>query len=85
MAQNNTVHTEIGAFDAKTHLAALLKRVEGGESFVITRHGRPVAELGPLPGRHRDADALVAAFAEASAGLRLHGLDIGELRAEGRR
>lgn len=85
MALNHNVQTEIGAFDAKTHLAALLKRVEAGERFVITRHGRPVAELRPLPGQRVDVDAVVAAFAEASAGLSLNGLDLGELRAEGRR
>jgi prevent-host-death family protein len=38
----------IGAFAAKTHLAALLDRVEKGETITITRHGRPVAELRPV-------------------------------------
>ena len=37
----------VGAFAAKTHLASLLDRTERGESFVITRHGRPVAHLVP--------------------------------------
>ena len=37
----------IGAFEAKTHLSALLERVVQGEAFVITRHGRPVARLAP--------------------------------------
>jgi prevent-host-death family protein len=40
---------EIGAFDAKTHLSALLERVASGESFTITKRGLPVAELRPLP------------------------------------
>jgi hypothetical protein len=31
-----------GAFAAKTHLASLLDRTERGESFIITRHGRPL-------------------------------------------
>ncbi|MBM3502352.1 MAG: type II toxin-antitoxin system prevent-host-death family antitoxin [Alphaproteobacteria bacterium] len=35
----------VGVFEAKTHLSALLERVEKGERFVITRHGQPVAEL----------------------------------------
>lgn len=39
---------EIGAYDAKTHLPKLLERVRRGERFVITKHGRPVAELGPV-------------------------------------
>ena len=40
--------SEIGAYEAKTHLPKLLARVEKGERFVITRHGRAVAELGPV-------------------------------------
>ena len=39
---------EIGAYDAKTHLPKLLERVQRGERFVITKHGKPVAELGPV-------------------------------------
>lgn len=38
---------EIGAFDAKNTLSALLDRVERGEEIVITRHGKPVARLIP--------------------------------------
>ena len=44
--------SEIGAYEAKTHLPKLLERVEKGERFVITRHGRPVAELTPVTGRN---------------------------------
>jgi prevent-host-death family protein len=40
--------SEIGAYAAKTHLPKLLARVEKGERFVITRHGRAVAELTPV-------------------------------------
>jgi prevent-host-death family protein len=38
---------EIQAIEAKTHLAQLLSAVERGESFAITRHGRPIAHLVP--------------------------------------
>ena len=37
--------TTIGAFEAKTHLAELLVRVEHGEEILITRRGRPVADF----------------------------------------
>jgi len=37
----------IGAFDAKTHLSALLDRVAKGERITITRHGVPAAMLVP--------------------------------------
>ncbi len=38
---------EIGAFEAKNKLGALLDRVEQGEEVIITRHGKPVARLVP--------------------------------------
>lgn len=41
---------EVGAFEAKNKLSALLDRVEQGEEVVITRHGRPVARLVPSDG-----------------------------------
>ena len=43
----------IGAFEAKTHLSELLDRVGHGQVYVITKGGRPVAELRPVPGRTR--------------------------------
>lgn len=42
---------EIGAFEAKNTLGALLDRVEKGEEIVITRHGKRVARLVPNEGR----------------------------------
>ncbi|MCW2855688.1 MAG: prevent-host-death protein [Marmoricola sp.] len=36
---------------AKTHLSKLLERVEKGETIVIARAGKPVAELTPLKPR----------------------------------
>ncbi len=38
----------VGAFDAKTHLSALLESVELGEHITITRRGKPVAKLVPV-------------------------------------
>jgi prevent-host-death family protein len=47
--------TEIQAEDARTGLADLLNRVGfSGETFVITRYGKPIAALIPM----RDFDAL---------------------------
>ena len=34
--------------EAKTHLSELLARAESGEELVITRRGRPVAQLSPI-------------------------------------
>jgi prevent-host-death family protein len=40
--------TNVGSYEAKTHLPALIRRVEAGETITITRHGRPVARLVPV-------------------------------------
>ena len=33
---------------AKTHLSELLDKVEDGEEIVITRHGKPIANLSAI-------------------------------------
>ena len=45
----------IGAYEAKTHLPELLRRVEQGEKIMIARHGLPIAILSPV-GTQADAD-----------------------------
>lgn len=51
---------EIGAFEAKNKLAALLDRVERGEEIVITRHGKAVARLVPNVGAFDKSQAQAA-------------------------
>ena len=66
---------------------SVLDRVEAGEEIVITRRGRAVARLTPLPPTS-DADGAQAAAAAIRAsrrGARLGGLTIRDLIAEGRR
>jgi prevent-host-death family protein len=53
--------TTIGAFEAKTHFAQLLQRVERGEEVTITRRGKPIARLVPMIVRH-DPEVAMAAF-----------------------
>lgn len=43
----------INVYQAKTQLSRLLERAEAGEEIVITRHGRPVARLGPVQTRRQ--------------------------------
>ena len=38
---------EISLMTANQEFSKLVKRVESGESFVITRRGRPIAKLAP--------------------------------------
>ena len=39
----------VSVAQAKAHLSDLLDKVETGEAVVITRHGRPVAQLSAAP------------------------------------
>lgn len=40
---------DVSVAEAKNRLPELLRAVENGETVVITRHGRPVAQLTPAP------------------------------------
>jgi prevent-host-death family protein len=75
----------IGAFEAKTHLPALLERVSKGETIQITRRGVPVAKLVPAGSDQPDRRKLVAEIREMRKGVRLGGLSIRELVNRGRR
>lgn len=64
----------IGAFEAKAHLSSLLERVAQGESFTITRHGKPVARL--VPAQQRDPErvkATIRRMKDIAAGQTLGG------------
>jgi prevent-host-death family protein len=39
---------EIGIREAKAHLSQYLRRVQNGEEFVITDHGKPAARISPI-------------------------------------
>ena len=77
---------EIGSYEAKTHLPELLKRVEAGERITITRHGRAIAQLVPVPGsRERTADEAVLGLLELRGRHRLGpDLSVRDLIDEGR-
>lgn len=45
----------VSTAEAKNRLTELIRIVEGGEPVVITRHGRPVAQLAPPPAARRQA------------------------------
>ena len=44
---------DVSVADAKNHLSELLRSVAEGEQVVITRNGKAVAQLVPLPPQHR--------------------------------
>lgn len=62
--------------DLRNKGGEVLDRVMAGERVTVTRDGRPVAELRPLPGARLGAHALVERF------RRLPALDADRLRAD---
>lgn len=75
----------IGAYEAKTHLPALLERVARGEQFTITNYGRPIAYLVPIegagPDRRREAIERLKRFRDSQT----LDLPVKQLIGEGRR
>ena len=45
------MNSEVSIARAKAGFAALVARAEAGEQIIVTRNGRPVACLGPLPAK----------------------------------
>jgi prevent-host-death family protein len=61
---------QISVKDAKNQLSELLHRAEAGETVVLTRHGKPVADLVPHVEKKRGINwEALAAFKKA------HGID----------
>ncbi|WP_407050328.1 type II toxin-antitoxin system Phd/YefM family antitoxin [Methyloraptor flagellatus] len=54
--------TKVSIDEAEKHLGELAERVAGGETIVLTRDGKPVADLVP----HRGAGGLSRAAVEAA-------------------
>ena len=53
----------VGAYEAKTKLSALLKKVDEGEIVTITRRGKPVAELRQPAGQDKaDTNGTITAI-----------------------
>ena len=55
--------TEIGAYEAKTHLPELLRQVKAGKRFTITHRGEAIADLVPAEAaRPTNAAAAIERF-----------------------
>jgi prevent-host-death family protein len=76
---------EVGAFEAKTHLSELLAAVEAGETVTITRRGKAVARLVPVPGERSDRLAALMRLRSLGAGVGVTAAEILSMRDEGRR
>jgi len=44
---------DVSIAEAKNRLPELIRAVESGEKVVITRHGKPVAQIAPAPPERR--------------------------------
>ncbi|MFP6772936.1 MAG: type II toxin-antitoxin system prevent-host-death family antitoxin [Alphaproteobacteria bacterium] len=77
---------EVGAFEAKTHLSALLDKVSRGEEVLITRRGKAIARLVPAEqaGRSR-VNAAIDELLTLREEVTLNGADWKTLRDTGRR
>ncbi|HVD00512.1 MAG TPA: type II toxin-antitoxin system prevent-host-death family antitoxin [Candidatus Dormibacteraeota bacterium] len=59
--------SEISIRDLRNHGGDVIDRVEAGERLTVTRDGRPVAELRPLPSRAKSAISLLASWSRVPA------------------
>jgi prevent-host-death family protein len=76
--------------EAKNRLPELIDRALKGEEVVITRHGRPVAELRPIPAQARPVSAealdwLAARRVKTRVGTEDAGALVSRMRDEGER
>ena len=74
----------IGSYEAKTHWAAILKRVSLGQEIVITKRGIPVAKLIPENGGDHSAKEIAAELKKLRRDTTLGALNWKDLRDEGR-
>lgn len=76
---------EIGSYDAKTKLPEILRRVEAGETFTITKRGKPVADLIPSRASNRArAESAISNILKAKKTL-LTDSDLNDLKGIGRK
>jgi len=76
----------VGAYEAKTHLPKLLKRVLKGERITITKHGVPVAVLQPPDLKNKmDTRSVIVELKKFRDKHSLGGTSIREMIEEGRR
>lgn len=67
--------TTVTLTDFRSHASGMLTRVENGETLVVLRHGRPIAEVSPIadddkqPSWRRPALRLTAKGAAISSAI----------------
>lgn len=80
------VMIEVGAFEAKTHLSALLEKVKNGEEVLITKRGKAIARLVPAEqAKQSEVTSVIDELCTLRKQVNLNGLDWKALRDDGRR
>ncbi len=75
----------VGAFEARTHLSRLLRRVQRGERITITKHGKPVAMLVPVNAEKvSDPGEIIEEIRKFRKNIFRSGLSLREMIEEGR-
>lgn len=79
----------VGVFEAKAKFSALVADAMAGRTTIVTKNGRPVAEVGPVKGAPNRAELaakrLLALRRRLAGEGRLKGVNIRALIDEGRR
>ena len=76
---------KVGAFEAKTHFSALLMDAERGETIIVTKKGKPVAQLGPIKPAKPTRTPAEAMKKLLSMKVKLRGIALRDLIDEGRK
>lgn len=79
----------VGLFEAKTHFSALVEDALDGKTTIVTRRGKPVAEIRPVSDDRRTrarqaVERLRAMRKRLATEGKLRDIDIRELIDEGR-
>ena len=82
----------VGMFEAKTHFSALVADALAGQTTIVTRNGKPVAEISPVKSDgHEETRAAIDGMRRLAAevrkrnGRRVTSAEIRDLINEGRR
>ena len=59
----------VGLFEAKTHFSALIEDAVAGKTTVITKRGKPVAQISPVSDARRERTTLAVARLRAMRGV----------------
>ncbi|WP_456380791.1 type II toxin-antitoxin system Phd/YefM family antitoxin [Thiolapillus sp.] len=76
---------QVGSYEAKSKLPALLRAVVDGEHIVITRSGKPIAELIPHRRSAGDIAETITRIKAMRQGIALGDNELKAMIEEGRR